>query len=97
MKTLDEVRAELRAMLPDLRRRYPVAQLGVFGSYARGEQKKGSDLDLLVDFDGPIGIFAYVALEDELGRRLGVPVDLVSRSALKPIIGAYILDELVGL
>ena len=57
MKTLDEVRAELRAMLPDLRRRYPVAQLGVFGSYARGEQREGSDLDLLVDLDGPIGMF----------------------------------------
>ena len=97
MRTLDEIRAELRAMLPELRRRYPVAGLGVFGSYARGEQSDASDLDLLVDFDGPIGLFAFVALEEEIARRLGLPVDLVSRPALRPIIGAAILRELVPL
>ena len=65
-------------MLPELRQHYPVAVLGVFGSYARSEQRPGSDLDLLVDFDGPIGIFAFLALEAELADRPGVLVDLVS-------------------
>jgi uncharacterized protein len=97
MRTLAEIRAELRAMLPELRQRYPVAALGVFGSYARGDQTTRSDLDLLVDFDGPIGIFAFLALEAELARRLRVPVDLVSRPALRPIIGERITRELVGL
>lgn len=96
MRTLDEIRVELRAMLPELRQHYPVAALGVFGSYARAEQRPGSDLDLLVDFDGPIGMFDFLALEAELARRLGVPVDLVSRPALKPVIGAQILRELVA-
>lgn len=73
-----------------------MAALGVFGSYARSEQRPGSDLDLLIDFDGPIGIFAYLSLEAELARRLGVPVELVSRPALKPVIGARILYELVA-
>jgi uncharacterized protein len=71
MRTLDEIRAELRAMLPELRARYPVAGLGVFGSYARGEQREGSDLDLLVDFDGPVGIFEFLDLEEGSGDGLG--------------------------
>jgi uncharacterized protein len=71
VKTLDEIRAELRAMLPELRERYPVAGLGVFGSYARGEQREGSDLDLLVDFDGPVGIFEFLDLEEGSGDGLG--------------------------
>jgi predicted nucleotidyltransferase len=93
--SLDEIRRELRALLPELRRRYPVAALGVFGSYARGEQHEGSDLDLLVDFDGPIGIFEFLELEEEIARRVGVPVELVSRRALKPTIGDHILRDLV--
>jgi predicted nucleotidyltransferase len=95
MKTLDEIRAELRAMLPELRRGYPVAELGVFGSYARGEQTTRSDLDLLVDFDGPMDLFRLFNLEDEIADRLGVNVELVTRPALKPYIEAAILRELV--
>jgi Nucleotidyltransferase domain len=50
-RTLDEIKAEFRAMLPELRARYGVSYLGVFGSWTRGEQTPDSDLDLLVDFD----------------------------------------------
>jgi predicted nucleotidyltransferase len=95
MRTLDEIRAELRAMLPELRERYPVAGLGVFGSYARGEQREGSDLDLLVDFDGPIGIFGFLDLEEEIGRRLGARVEMVTRPALRPYIKETILRDVV--
>jgi uncharacterized protein len=95
MRTLDEIRAELRAMLPELRARYPVAGLGVFGSYARGEQREGSDVDLLVDFDGPIGIFGFLELEEEIGHRLGARVEMVTRPALKPYIGEQVLREVV--
>jgi predicted nucleotidyltransferase len=94
--SLEEIRRELWALLPELRRRYPVAALGVFGSYARGEQHEGSDLDLLVDFDGPIDFFRFIELEEEIAQRVGVPVELVSRRALKPIIGEHILRDLVS-
>jgi predicted nucleotidyltransferase len=93
MRTLDEIRAELRAMLPKLRRRYPVAGLGVFGSYARGEQTAESDLDLLVDFDGPIGLFEFIELEEEIGQKLGIRVEMVTRPALKPYIAESILRD----
>jgi uncharacterized protein len=48
MKTLDEIVGQLRRMQPDLRRRYRIREMGVFGSYVRGEQTEGSDLDILV-------------------------------------------------
>ena len=92
--TLSDVVEALRRALPELRRRYPIASFAVFGSWARGEQGTDSDLDLLVDFDGPIG-WQIVTLEDELSERLGVKVDLVPRRALRPHIGARILAEAV--
>ncbi|MFO1069538.1 MAG: nucleotidyltransferase family protein [Geminicoccaceae bacterium] len=95
MKDLASVRADLRAMLPELRLRYPLASIGVFGSFARGQQSASSDLDLLVEFDGPIGLFAFGELEDEISRRLGLPVEIVTRAALKPLLRDEILDELV--
>ena len=51
-RSLDELLARLRAELPDLRERWGVRSLGVFGSYVRGRQRPRSDLDLLVEFDG---------------------------------------------
>jgi uncharacterized protein len=92
-RTLEEIRCELREMLPGLRERYPISYLGVFGSWAREEQRPGSDLDLLVDFDGPIDLFAYARLQREIADRLGVPVDLVHRPGLKPAIGRNVLRE----
>ena len=92
--SLDDVIAALRGALPELRRRYPVASLAVFGSWVRGEQRADSDLDLLVEFDGPIG-WQVVTLEDELSERLGVKVDLVPRRALRPHLGARVLAEAV--
>ena len=78
--------------MPELRARWPVSYVGVFGSWIRREQGEGSDLDLLVDFVRPVG-FELVAFKDELERRLGLPVDLVMRSSLRRRIGRQILDE----
>ena len=91
--SLDEIGARLRAMLPQLRRRYPIAELDVLGSWARGEQRADRDLDLLVRFDGPIDLFAYVRLQEEIAAALGVRVDLVDRAGLKPAIACDVLRE----
>ena len=93
---LDSLQRMLREMLPDLRARYGVRYLGVFGSYATGRQTKRSDVDLLVDFDesaDDLSLFQFVALEQELGKAVGHKVDLVERSALKPFIGKRVLEE----
>jgi uncharacterized protein len=91
-RTVNTFRAQLREMLPELRQRYPIASFGLFGSWVRGEQRAGSDLDVLVEFDGPIG-WRIVTLEDELSRRLDVKVDLVPRRGLRPRVGERILAE----
>ena len=89
-----EVFEKLRQHLPDLEQRYHVKSLGVFGSWTRGEQRKGSDLDLLVEFDedGP-GLLGFVHLENYLSDLLGIKVDLVEKETLKPAIGRCILEE----
>jgi predicted nucleotidyltransferase len=83
--------------MPELQMRYGVKSLGIFGSYVHGQQKKQSDLDLLVEFDedASVTLVRFVALERELGRRLGHRVDLVERDALKPAIGKRILSEVI--
>ena len=70
-------------------------EIGVFGSFVRGEAKKSSDIDILVEFSEPVGLFEFMELEEYLEKLLGHKVDLVSKKALKPIIGKYILEEVV--
>ena len=96
--TLAEIQRTLRTQLPELRERYGVTSLGVFGSYVRGEQRTRSDLDILVEFDErPLTLLQFIALENELSDQLGVKVDLVEKCALKPVIGRRILQEVLML
>ena len=96
MKPIEEIKGILTEHKEELRERFRVREIGVFGSYVRGEQKKrGSDIDILVEFEEPIGIFEFMDLEEYLSNLLGRKVDLVSRKALKPRIGEYILKEVV--
>jgi len=96
-RTLEEILDTLRTHMPQLRERHAVRSIGVFGSYARGQQTNRSDLDLLVEFDDPPGLLEFIALENELSDLLGVKVDLVTRNALRPRIGKRILEEVVML
>lgn len=90
---LPAVLLRLRTLLPLLRERYRVRSLELFGSYVRGEETAGSDLDLLVSFAETPTLFQFVALEQFLSDKLGVKVDLVMKEALKPRIGERILAE----
>ena len=69
--------------------------MGVFGSYARGENKLKSDVDLLVEFQRAPTMFEFIRLERHLADLLGVKVDLVMKTSLKPEIGQRILGEVV--
>jgi len=86
----------LKQHFPEIKEKYSVSYLGVFGSYVRGEQTKDSDLDVLVEFDEKPGLFEYIELEDYLSDLLGVKVDLVTKTGLKPRTGKHILDEVVS-
>ena len=93
---LARIQSVLSLHLPELRRQYGVQSLGLFGSYVRGDQWPGSDLDLLVEFDDrPLGLLEFIALENYLSDLLGVKVDLVEKETLKPAIGRHILREVV--
>jgi uncharacterized protein len=85
----------LRRQTPSLEERYAVATLEIFGSYVRAEQKKDSDLDILVTFRKTPGLLTFIALENYLSDLLGVKVDLVMKDSLKPKIGEYILREAI--
>ena len=95
MLTLAEIDKIIKKHKLELEEKFKVKEIGVFGSYVRGEQKKRSDIDILVEFKSPIGLFEFMDLEEFLKNLLGVKVDLVSKKALKPIIGKYILRETV--
>jgi len=96
MKKLEKIKKIIKEYKPVLEDKFKVKEIGVFGSFVRGESGKDSDLDILVEFYEPIGIFAFLELEEYLKKLLGVKkVDLVSKKALKPVIGKYILKELV--
>ena len=64
----------------------PVLKAWLFGSFARGEEREDSDVDILVKFDRtlPIGLFAYVRMNRELEEKLGRKVDLVEEGTLRP-------------
>ena len=93
MKKPDEIRSILAQRKKALEQKYKVKQIGLFGSCVRGEQRKGSDIDVLVEFEEPIGLFEFVDLEAYLSELIGGKVDLVMKTALKPRIGRHILEE----
>jgi len=97
MKTLEEIRNILAEHKEELKQKYKVKEIGIFGSFVRGEPRKRSDIDILVEFEEPIGLFEFIDLEEHLGKLLDSKVDLVSKGALKPRIGEYILKEVVYL
>ena len=94
---LEEIFQTLRRCLPELRERYKVKSVGVFGSRVRGDQRARSDLDVLAEFSEPPSFFEFLDLQDHLSDLSGIKVDLVMKSALKPAIGQHILRELVSL
>jgi predicted nucleotidyltransferase len=94
MPTAEEILAILREQHVLLRRRYPIRRMALFGSWARGEAREDSDVDVLVEVAPSIGL-RFVDLGEELERALGRPVDLVSRRAIKASLWERIEPELI--
>jgi hypothetical protein len=74
-------------------RRYGVKSLAVFGSIARGEARADSDLDVLVEFSRPVGLFEFIRLRYFLEELSGCRVDLVTPDAIRPEMRNNILNE----
>lgn len=93
MRRKEQILTLLKQQLPYLRSNFKVKSIGIFGSYAREEQTEKSDIDILVEFDAPVGFFKFIELEDYLSEKLGAKVDLVTPDALKPLIKPHIIQE----
>jgi uncharacterized protein len=76
---------------------YKPILIGIFGSYARNENNAESDLDILVSFDSDITLFDIIGLEQELTKKLGIKVDLVTEKSLSKKIEPYINQNLINI
>jgi len=96
MRPLKEIKDTLAAHEEEIRKKYGVAILGIFGSYARGEQNELSDIDILVELEKPIGL-KFFELWDELENLLGIKVDLLTIKAVKqkPLLWKSIEEDVV--
>ena len=95
MKNIQRLKKILLKEKSFIQKEYNIAKIGIFGSYIRGEESEKSDIDILVEFRESIGFFKFLELEEYLGKKLELKVDLVSKKALKPRIGKYILNEVI--
>ena len=92
--TKEEILSLLVQNKSELENRFKVRRLALFGSYARGDQKPDSDVDILVDIDPSVGL-EFVTLAEEIEQLLGLQIDLVSRRAIKPNKLKYIEKDLI--
>ena len=92
-----EIQSTIAAEKDEIRRNYRAEIKGIFGSYARGDFRADSDLDLLVDFDDGANLFDLVGLQQFLEEKLGCKVDLVSRRSLREDLRTSVLNEIISL
>lgn len=95
MMTREDVLIILRKHKPELQKKYPLASIELFGSYARNEQTPESDVDVIVEFNEPVGI-EFVDLLIELETILGKPVDLISKKTMRPKLKPFIEPDLIA-
>ena len=91
MKKLKQIQGILASSKTELRKRYKVRELGIFGSYSRGEQKKTSDVDILVRFNPNATLFDFVGLGNYLEEKLKIKVDVVSERGIRPELRSNII------
>jgi len=94
--TIEEIRNILKSNESTLREKFKAVKFYLFGSYARGEQTPESDIDLLVEFSGPVG-FEFIDLKDELENIFRKNVDLGTPKGIKSFVRDKILKEAVAL
>ena len=94
-KSLDEIKKIIHEHNNELTAKYKVKYLGLFGSLARGEQTKGSDIDILVEFNESVGGFLLLASENFLSSILNQKVDLIPKKAIKGEFEKNILKDLI--
>ncbi len=95
MVTLEKVLSVVKGLKEEVEKKYKARIIGIFGSYARGEQKEASDVDILVNFQENATLFDFVGLSLFLEEKLGLPVDIVPRDAIRDELRDRIEREVV--
>lgn len=91
--TLNDIKFTLAQLKPELHERFGVSEIGVFGSWVRGEQHQNSDIDLLVDFDRSVNLFDIMELQFFLEEKFATNIDVAPRDSLRKYIGQHIISE----
>ena len=97
MKKIGQIKKILSRYKEDLKKEFKVKEISIFGSVVRGEQKKRSDIDILVDFEEGADLFDLVGLSLYLEKKLGQKVDVVPKRALRKEIKSSVLKQAIPL
>ncbi len=95
MYTANIILEKLRMYKPTLLSRYPISELALFGSFARGDFNEDSDIDILVDFEGRMDGYDYIRLAHEFEDLFQHKVDMVSRQGVKPHYLPFVEKHLI--
>ena len=95
MKSLKDIKKLLKEHQAELREKYNVKELGVFGSCAKGSMSPTSDIDIVVDFYELPDLFSFLEMEGYLEKILQEKIDLIERTAIRPQLKDMILKEVV--
>jgi predicted nucleotidyltransferase len=97
MKRLNEIKKLMLTQKEELRRKYNVKEIGIFGSYARDEQEETSDIDIFVSYEEIPGLLKFLELENYLTELLEAKVDLVRKEVIREELKETILNEAVAI
>lgn len=99
MKELNEIKNQIASIHDKLDAEFDIIEIGIFGSYVRGEANNDSDLDILISLkpNHNMGLIKFNSLKEFLSNLLNIKVDLVLKDGIKPALKKYILDEVIYL
>ncbi|GIW47702.1 MAG: nucleotidyltransferase [Deltaproteobacteria bacterium] len=97
MKTLEEIIKKLKDLKGEIEKKYKAEIVGVFGSFVRGEQKEGSDVDIIVRFHENATLFDFIRLSMFLQEKLGIDVDIVPQDTIRKELEERIMQEVVNI
>jgi len=98
MSEFETIKNKISSQKEYLRKTYGVEEIGVFGSFARGDNDENSDVDIAIEIDhekAVVGFFAFARMQRFLEELLGRKVDLVTKTGIKPFIRDEILSQLI--